>query len=233
MNDLILIPGLGSDAAVWSRTISALGNNVQCRVGDTLHDDTLPGMAARILADAPATFALAGVSMGGMVALEIMRVAPERVTCLAIIDSNAQPDKPAQAERRRRGILAARAPGDARARGTASLAWLVHPDAPENVRDAIVEMGIRVGAETYARQSEAVLNRPDQRSVLPTIAVPTLVVMGAQDAMIPRDRAEEIVDAVPEAELAVIPDCGHLPPIEKPEALAKLLGNLISRADTP
>ena len=94
-------------------------------------------------------------------------------------------------------------------------------------------MGIRVGAETYARQSEAVLNRPDQRSVLPTIAVPTLVVMGAQDAMIPRDRAEEIVDAVPEAELAVIPDCGHLPPIEKPEALAKLLGNLISRADTP
>ena len=139
----------------------------------------------------------------------------------------------AQAEQRRRGILTARSPGDPRARGTASLAWLVHPDAPENVRDAIVELGIRVGAETYARQSEAVLNRPDQRSVLPTIAVPTLVVMGAQDAMIPRDRAEEIVDAVPEAELAVIPDCGHLPPIEKPEALAKLLGNLISRADTP
>ena len=123
MNDLILIPGLGSDAAVWSRTISALGNNVQCRVGETLHDDTLLGMAARILADAPATFALAGVSMGGMVALEIMRVAPERVTCLAIIDSNAQPDKSAQAEQRRDAAFSQPARPATPARG-ALRAWL-------------------------------------------------------------------------------------------------------------
>ena len=80
MDDLVLIPGLGSDAAIWSRTIAALGEDVRCSVGNTLLDDTLPGMAQRILEEAPATFALAGVSMGGMVALEFMRMAPKRVS---------------------------------------------------------------------------------------------------------------------------------------------------------
>lgn len=226
---LILVPGLGSDRAVWERTIAALGDRADCTVGDTLSDDSLPGMAQRILAAAPERFALAGVSMGGMVALEIVRAAPERVTRLAIIDSNARPDTPEQAEGRRRQIAGARAATDPRALAEASLAWLIHRDAPADVRETMVAMSLRVGMEAYARQSEAVLARPDQRPVLPTIAVPTLVVMGADDAMIPRDRAEEIVAAVPGAELAVIPDCGHLPPIEAPAATAELLARWLAR----
>ena len=87
---LVLVPGLGSDAAVWRRTITALGDDVHCLVGDTLSDDTLVGMAHRILDQAPQSFALAGVSMGGMVALEIMRSAPERVTRLALVDTSAR-----------------------------------------------------------------------------------------------------------------------------------------------
>lgn len=227
---LILVSGLGSDAAVWERTIAALGDRADCTVGDTLSDDSLAGMAARILDRAPPRFALAGVSMGGMVALEIVRAAPERVIRLAIIDSNARPDTPEQAANRRRQIAGARAPGDPRARAEASLSYLIHPDAGADVREAIVAMSLRVGMEAYARQSEAVLHRPDQRPILPTIAAPTLVVMGADDAMIPRDRAEEIVAAVPGAELAVIPDCGHLPPIEAPVALAELLARWLARA---
>jgi pimeloyl-ACP methyl ester carboxylesterase len=87
---IVMIPGLGSDAAVWQPTIDALGTDADCIVGDTLSDTSLPGMAARILMQAPDRFALAGVSMGGMVALEIMRRAPERVTRLALLDTNAR-----------------------------------------------------------------------------------------------------------------------------------------------
>ena len=226
MSDLVLIPGLGSDAAVWSRTIDEL-HGVRCTVGDTLRDDSLSEMARRILAAAPATFVLAGVSLGGMVALEIMRAEPGRVTGLAIVDSNAFPDTPEQAEQRRRTIAAVRIGVDLRASGQASLAWLVHPDAPADVRNEIVEMGIRVGAETYARQVEAVLHRPDQCPVLSGISVPTLVIAGANDAMIPVSCARAIAASIPGAELKVIPDCGHLPPIEKPLAVADLLHTLV------
>ena len=92
MQTLVLIPGLGSDAAVWRRTIAALGDEVECRVGDTLNDDSLADMAARILGEAPKRFALAGVSMGGMVALEMMRIEPERVSHLALVDTTVSPD---------------------------------------------------------------------------------------------------------------------------------------------
>jgi pimeloyl-ACP methyl ester carboxylesterase len=89
---LVLVPGLGSDAAVWRRTIAALGDECHCLVGDTLSDGALPAMARRILSQAPPRFALAGVSMGGMIALEMMKAAPERVTHLALVDTNARPD---------------------------------------------------------------------------------------------------------------------------------------------
>ena len=97
---IVMIPGLGSDAAVWQPTIDALGTDADCIVGDTLSDTSLPGMAARILMQAPDRFALAGISMGGMVALEIMRRAPERVTRLALLDTNANTDTSEQRARR-------------------------------------------------------------------------------------------------------------------------------------
>ena len=230
MSDLVLIPGLASDAAVWSRTIDALGDDVRCTVGDTLQDHSLAGMADRILAAAPPSFTLAGLSMGGMVALEIMRAAPERVTGLAIVDSNAFPDAPEQAEQRRRTIAAIRAGVDLRGAGQASLAWLVHPDAEADVGQEIVDMGVRVGSEVYARQIEAVLERIDQRSVLATIGIPTLVITGADDAMIPASCAQAISASIRNSVLRVIPNCGHLPPIEKPQAVADLLRELIARA---
>ena len=230
MSDLLLIPGLGSDDAVWSRTVAALGPDMRCMVGDTLQDRSLAAMAQRILNAAPRRFVLAGVSMGGMVALEIMRLDPGRVTALALVDSNAFPDPPEQAAQRRRTIAAVRAGIDLRAAGRASLAWLIHPQAPADIGTAIVEMGVRVGAETYARQIEAVLDRPDQQALLAAIVVPTLVITGADDAMIPLDCARAIAGSIPAAELAVIPDCGHLPPIEKPDVMAGLLQGLIARA---
>ncbi len=228
MQDLVLIPGLGSDTAIWARTIAALGDGARCSVGDTLQDDTLAAMASRILANAPERFALAGVSMGGMVALEIMRVAPERVTWLALIDTNARPDTSEQAARRRMVNAAMQQASDLVALARPALRAMVHPSVNPSVHAELEEMTRRVGAQAYVRQNEAVLARADLRPVLGTITAPTLVMVGAQDTMAPVACSKEICDEITNAELHVIPDCGHLPPIETPQVVADLLRRLMS-----
>ena len=230
MQDLVLIPGLGSDAAVWRRTMAALGGEVRCLVGDTLSDDSLPGMARRILEKAPPSFALAGVSMGGMVALELMRIAPERVMKLALVDTNARPDSLRQKAYRRLVNLIVGWSRDFRHLSERSLASLVCPSAPEDVQTALVDMGVRVGPTTYIRQNRAVAARGDLRTILPGIAVPTAVIVGAADRMTPVAMSREIHALIPGSTLHVIPECGHLPPIEKPEITAGLLGQLLGRS---
>lgn len=227
---LLLIPGLGSDATVWNRTIAALGGEPRVTIGDTLQDDSLEGMARRILASAPARFVLAGVSMGGMVSMEIMRLAPERVGALALLDTNARPDTEEQKARRisiNAAMLAAR---DIRSLGGSSLDYLVHPSAPASVRQELTEMTARVGVETYVRQNLAVAARADLRPVLSTITVPTYVIVGQEDRMTPPEMSREIHQRLPGAELHLLPDCAHLPPIEKPEATAALLRELALKA---
>ena len=230
MQDLVLIPGLGSDAAVWARTLEALGPEAAGTVGDTLQDDTLEGMARRILAAAPPSFCLAGVSMGGMVAMEILRLAPERVRGLALVDTNARPDTEEQAERRRATNAAVLAAPDLRALGGSSLDYLVHPSAGEDVRRDLIEMTARVGAAAYVRQNLAVLARQDLRPILASIAVPTQVICGEDDRMTPLALSQEIHQAIAGAELHVIGGCGHLPPIEKPRIMADRLRALLAQA---
>jgi pimeloyl-ACP methyl ester carboxylesterase len=223
MIPLILIPGLGSDFAVWQPTIKALGASAECTVGDTLSDDSLPGMAERILSQAPERFSLAGVSMGGMVALEIMRSDPERVQRLALLDTNPCPDTPEQTAQRRGANAAVLSSNNFEALALASLKYLIHPAASIEVRNAMVEMSVRVGAKTYVRQNEAVAARADQRLILSTIEVPTIVIFGAQDLLTPMALSEELQNGIRGAHRHIIPDCGHLPPIEKPDAVASLL----------
>jgi pimeloyl-ACP methyl ester carboxylesterase len=232
MTNLVLIPQLGGDAAVWARTIAAL-DGVAVRVGNTLEDDTLAGMARRILTDAPPTFCLAGVSMGGMVALEIMRLAPERVRGLALVDTSAHRARPVGEEgaaRFHEKNAAAFAVADMRALALSSLAGLVHPDAPQDVRDELVEMMVRVGAATYARQYLAVAEREDQAPILATIKIPTRVIHGANDRLTSSRFAAKIHSAIVGSEFHVISDCGHLPPIEAPQQMASHLSALLEQS---
>jgi pimeloyl-ACP methyl ester carboxylesterase len=223
MHDIVMIPGLGSDAAVWQPTIDRLGSSARCQVGDTLSDDTLADMAARILNDAPTHFALAGVSMGGIVALEIMKAAPQRVTRLALIDTNARADTAEQTAQRRGANAAILETDDLAGLAAQAINHMIDASAGEDVRRAMIEMAVRVGAAAYARQNSAMIARSDSRAVLPTIAVPTLVVVGENDRMTPLECSQEISDGIAGARLEVIQQCGHLPPIEKPNAMAKLL----------
>jgi pimeloyl-ACP methyl ester carboxylesterase len=232
VKNLVLIPNLGGDGAVWARTIAAL-DGVAARIGNTLEDDTLVGMARRILAEAPGTFCLAGVSMGGMVALEIMRLAPERVRGLALVGASAHrapPVSEAGAVRFHQKNAAALAGLEMRAFAQRSLAGMVHPNAPRDVRDDLVEMMVRVGAATYARQYFAMAEREDQQRILPTIRVPTHVIHGANDRLSSTRLSAKIHRAVAGSEFHIIPDCGHLPPIEAPREMARHLGALLERS---
>jgi pimeloyl-ACP methyl ester carboxylesterase len=190
-------------------------------------------MARRILADAPPTFCLAGVSMGGMVALEIMRLAPERVRGLALVDTSAHRPRPvseAGATRFHQVNAAALADMDMRTLARSSLRGLVHSNAPQDVRDDLVEMMVRVGAATYARQYLAMTEREDQQRILPTIRIPTQAIHGANDRLTSIRLAGKVHRAVPGSAFHIIADCGHLPPIEAPQQMARHLGELLEQA---
>lgn len=223
MDPVIMVPGLGSDATVWERTIQELGPDHDCRIGDTLSDASLAGMARRVLEDAPDRFALAGVSMGGMVAMTIMALAPERVTRLALFDTNAQADTPEQAERRQSTNSTMLAATDLRALAGPGIAYMVHPNTSREVRAALADMTVRIGAATYVRQNDAMAARNDLLPILASVRVPTLVAVGADDLMTPVAFSQVIADAILGAELHIVPECGHLPPIERPTATADLI----------
>ncbi|WP_343222216.1 alpha/beta fold hydrolase [Novosphingobium profundi] len=219
---LVLVPGLSCDARLWEAQVAGIADVAAPHIGDTLTDDSLPAMAKRILADAPPRFALAGFSMGGYVAMEIWRQAPERVTRIAFLDTSAGADDADATHLRQAAITTARKRGyEAVLRG--SLRRLVHPETPRPIAEAVVAMALEVGLETYARQQRAIMARPDSRPDLARIAVPALVVAGAQDQLTPPDRARDIARHIPKARLALIERCGHMAPMERPEELNVLL----------
>jgi len=201
-------------------------------VADLTLDSDLPAMAARAAALVPGRFAMAGLSMGGYVALEIMRQAGPRVERLALFDTSARPDTE-EAARQRRGLMALTRRGAFRGVTPRLLPRLLHPanlDGP--LAAAVMEMAERVGRDAFLLQQEAILGRPDSRPGLAAISVPTLVVAGEADVLTPPDLAREIAAGIPGAELHLLSGCGHLPSMEAPEAVTALLRRWLGQQGT-
>lgn len=222
---LVLLPGLLNDAALWRHQLEHLGDLAErILVPDLTRHDDMGAIAEATLAELPESFALAGLSMGGYVALEIVRRAPERVERLALLDTSARADSEDQ-RRRRTGLLQLADMGRFKGVTPRLLPMLVHPDRLEDpaVTVPIFEMAARVGRDGFIRQQRAILSRADSLDLLPTIACPTLVVCGRQDQLTPLHLSEEMAEAIPGAELRVVEACGHLPALEHPEETTELL----------
>ena len=226
---LLLLPGLACDRAVWAPVLAHLPKSVDCRFCATAMVSSLGAMAERVLASAPPVFALAGHSMGGRVALEIMRRAPKRVQRLALLDTGwrARPGGAAGEDERsaRLALLALAREQGMRAMGRAWVPPMVHPARLADARliDAILDMIERQTPDRFAGQIDALLSRPDAGSVLRAIRGPTLVLCGRQDDWSPVAQHDEMAAMVPGAALAVIDDCGHMAPMEQPARVAEAL----------
>lgn len=225
--ELILLPGLICDERLWRDVMGGL----ECRsmVADLTQDDSIAAMAARVLSMSPARFALAGLSMGGYVAFEIMRRAPERVTHLALLDTSARADDAARRETRRKGIEMVR---EGKFSGVArgllpNLLASRHLGTP--LAREVLAMSERVGEAAYIRQQEAIMNRVDSRPHLAAIAVPTLVGVGEADKLTPPDLAEEIAADIAGAELVRFPESAHLPTMENPGAVVEAMRHWLER----
>ncbi len=219
---LLFLPALITDARLFQYQVASL-TDVHGTVADLRNADNIPALAADVLAHAPEKFALAGLSLGGYVALEVMRQAPQRVTALALISTNARADT-AEATANRHRLLAL-AEKDYPTVVRELVPKLLHPTemADQHAVDTIVHMAERAGTDVFRRQQQAIIGRIDSRPHLSAIACPTLVMCGRDDVLTPLEVHEEMAAGIPDAELVVIESAAHLLTLGKPEIAAKAL----------
>lgn len=225
---IVFAPGLGCTERLFAPQIARFAGRPVLTLDHRRHA-TLQEIAAGALAVAPERFALVGLSMGGYIAFEMLKAAPERIQRLALLDTTAYPDSD-EARGRRRVLIAAAERGKLASIHAATYSRYVHPArvTEPDLERVIRAMLVETGAPAFARQMTAILNRADFSDVPPTIACPTLVLVGAQDAPTPPEHARRMADAIPAAELVVVPDCGHMSTLERPEAVNAALARLLA-----
>ena len=232
---LVLVPGLMCDHAVWEPVLPALAEGRRCSIVDHGDARSLAAMAIRLLDAAPLRFALAGHSMGARVALEVVRLAPARVSRLALLDTGylPRPAGPAGEDEvhKRHALLQI-----ARTRGVRAMAveWvqgMVHPErlGDDTLIEAIVAMFERKTAECFESQIAALLARPDASRVLASLSMPTLLLCGRQDGWAPLAQHQAMQALVTDAVLEVIEQAGHMAPMERPDAVAAALVRWLTR----
>lgn len=216
MTPLVLIPGMMCDTRMWGGLPSALYPRA---VGHALPvgSDTIQALAATLLRNAPNRFALAGLSMGGIVAMEVLRQAPDRVERLALLDTNPMAETPQMQARRGPQIARVLAGGLGQVmRDEMKPLYLADTPHRAEILDLCMEMALSLGPEAFAAQSRALASRPDQTTTLAAFKGPALVLMGEHDIPCPQPRHDLMHALMPQSRLVVIAGAGHLPTLEKP-----------------
>lgn len=221
---LVLLPGLLNTRRVFEHQIADLSDITEIVVPELFHHDSVGAMAEAALAAAPERFALGGFSMGGYVAFEILRRAPQRVDRLALIDTQATPDTPEVAARRR-GFIEQTKLGHFKGVQPSLMPQIVHRSrlGDAGVTQPILDMSHEIGADGFVRQQTAIIDRPDSRHLLVDIEMPTVVIVGRDDMATPIARSREMAADIANARLVVIEACGHMSPLEKPAEVSAAL----------
>jgi pimeloyl-ACP methyl ester carboxylesterase len=225
MQTIYLLCGLLCDATVWeNQTQTLLKKGYEVKPMSFQGFDSLVDMATHLLEQAPERFSLVGHSMGGRVALEAYRQAPERIERLALLDTGYEPAGPDETEKR--GALVRKALSE----GIEAIAetWarpMIGPSGQEDAQllDTILTMVGRMSGEIYAGQTQALLTRPDATPVLAEIRCPTFIICGKQDAWSPPERHQKMAELIAGSELRLIDDCGHMSTMERPDEILSIL----------
>lgn len=229
---VVLLPGMLCDDILFEHQVEHLSEVARVSVGDLTRNDSIEGMARTVLKEAPDRFALAGLSMGGIVAFEVMRQASERVTRLALLDTNARPPNEQQLEGWKEF---ARMVGEDRFLEVVEeylRPVYFHPDREDpGLGKKARRMADNVGEEAFLRQLSAQAQRPDSRESLRNIRCPTVVMAGRDDALCSVAMHEEVASALPKADLVLIEQCGHLSSIEQPQAVTAVLRYWLQRGE--
>jgi pimeloyl-ACP methyl ester carboxylesterase len=228
MTPITLLPGLACDAELWRDQLPALSALQPLSVADVhTRFATLPQMAAALLAEQPGELILCGTSMGGMLALEVQRQAPQRIKALALLATSARADT-AELIQLRSDAIGLFEQGRMREVLQANLAFAFDPSHVAKLAPAYLAMIERAGAAQLIAQNRAIMARPDSRPLLAAIRCPVLVVCGRSDLLTPPEHSSEIAAAVAGARLALIEDCGHLLTWEQPGQVNRLLSDWLA-----
>ena len=227
--NVLLLPGMMCDARMWADQIEAIESPVS--VPDLSGHDNFVDMAASVLSNAPDRFAVAGLSMGGILAFELWRQAPDRITHMALLDTNPFADSPDRQSLRLQQIEQVLASG-LRELAVDSLKPLYLAESnrdDEALLNVMLDMAMDLGPDTFRRQSLALRNRQDSVETLPLIDCPVTVICGSEDTLCPLSHHEYMANRIPNAELIVIDDCGHLSSMEQADIVSTELLRLFAR----
>jgi pimeloyl-ACP methyl ester carboxylesterase len=217
MLPLVLIPGMMCDARIWGGIPAALSPRSVIHFLPT-GADRMADLARDFLRDAPQRFALAGLSMGGILAMEVLAQAPDRIERLALLDTNPLAERP-EVQARRAPQIARALKGDLAGvmRDEMKPNYLAEGQGQKGVLDLCLDMALTLGPQVFADQSRALRDREDRQAALASFKGPALVLMGAEDRLCPRDRHDLMHGLMPRSRLVVIDGAGHLPPLERPD----------------
>jgi pimeloyl-ACP methyl ester carboxylesterase len=228
---IVLVPGLGSSVRAHLGILPALWRHGSLFVANHIRDDTIEALARRILAEAPApNFSLIGHSFGGYIVLEMMRQAPQRVTRLLLMNTQARTDSP-QVTERRKATIAMINRGFFEEAMEADFPLLVHPSHIDDewLKEQMWLTRRDTGPDVYLRHQAAIMGRKDSRPYLKDILVPTLVLTGDEDRLISNEFSREMADAIPSAVLEIVAQCGHMSPMEQSEAVIDAMDQWLAR----